>query len=92
MAGLFGGFFGRQPSVTLSDSLCQGKNMRGGRKVSSDDEKAEKIYFLIGKAYFKTGAAYFLISFSYEQTGSDYFGTGKACLETAAAYKQKGPS
>ena len=45
---------------------------RSGGKVSSDDEKIEKIYFLIGKAYEETGAGYLLISFSYEQTAAAY--------------------
>jgi hypothetical protein len=74
MAGLLGGIFGRQPSVTFSDSLCQGKNMQGGGKCLQAMEKAEKIYFFIGKSYEQTGAGYLLISFSYEQTGGDYFG------------------
>jgi hypothetical protein len=65
--------------------------MQGGGKCLQAMEKAEKIYFFIGKSYEQTGAGYLLISFSYEQTGGDYFGTGKDCLETAAAYKQKGP-
>ena len=40
--------------------------------MSSDDEKVEKIYFLIGKAYEETGAGYLLTSFSYEQTAAAY--------------------
>ena len=40
--------------------------------MSSDYEKVEKIYFLIGKAYEETGAGYLLISFSYEQTAAAY--------------------
>jgi len=49
--------------------------MQGGEKVSSNYEKAEKIYFLIGKAYEQTGAGYLLISFSYEQTSYEQTAT-----------------
>ena len=37
-----------------------------------DYEKAEKIYFLIGKSYEQTGAGYLLIPFFYEQPAAAY--------------------
>ena len=49
-----------------------GRTARLDEQKGKTDEKIEKIYFLIGKAYEETGAAYLLIPFSYEQTGGVY--------------------